>query len=47
VIHAGAPGGEDPSSRSAVQGERKQVTVLPCRREGLMELAGQVETETW
>jgi len=35
------------SSRSALQGERKQGTVLFADVKGSMELAGQVETETW
>ena len=35
------------SARSAIQGERKQVTVLFADVKGSMELAGQVETETW
>src|SRR5262245_15020037 len=35
------------SSRSALQGERKQVTVLFADVKGSMELAEQVETETW
>jgi class 3 adenylate cyclase/tetratricopeptide (TPR) repeat protein len=35
------------SSRTAVQGERKQVTVLFADVKGSMELAEQVETETW
>jgi class 3 adenylate cyclase/tetratricopeptide (TPR) repeat protein len=35
------------TSRSALEGERKQVTVLFADVKGSMELAGQVDPETW
>ena len=47
LVHAEAPRREDPHSRSALEGERKQVTILFADVKGSTELASELDPEEW